>query len=266
MSDEQEQPKPSPSRSLRSVGDALGGWARRVGELVAEVSGTPSIPDELREPLQQARTLRLSGQLAQAQAILRGQIEAHQDQPHLRYALGLGFVHDLVTGGRPLRPLADVIASLQDALGPAPRQLLQGAHDLYDGRPEHALDALRRAARHLAEVPKRDAQETRLLVHLLAGLAQLRRGEQDRALRDLHKARTQLPPELGTPLRHVLLGHGVALLLASATRRPTTSTTPWPASCGCGCSPPRATSSEPRRCSRRSATTPATTRRACGWA
>lgn len=215
MSDEPEQPKPS-SRGLRSVGDALGGWARRVGELVAEVSGTPSVPDELREPLQHARMLRLGGELAQAQAIVRGQIESHPTQPHLRYALGLTFVHDLVTGGRPLRPLLDVIAALEDdALGPAPRQLLQGAHDLYDGRPEHALDALRRAARHLGEVPKRDAQETRLLVHLLAGLAQLRRGEQDRALRELHKARTQLPPELGIPLRHVLLRRGIALLLAA---------------------------------------------------
>jgi len=215
MSDEQEPPKPPPPRGLRSVGDALGGWARRVGELVAEVSGAPSVPEELREPLQHARTLRLSGQLPAAQAVLRGQIEAHPNQPHLRYALGLGFVHDLITGGRPLRPLADVIAALQDALGLAPRQLLQGAHDLYDGRPEPALDALRRAARHLGEVPKRDAHETRLLVHLLAGLAQLRRGEQDRALRDLNKARTQLLPELGTPLRHVLLRHGVTLLLAA---------------------------------------------------
>ena len=76
MSDEQEPPKPPPPRGLRSVGDALGGWARRVGELVAEVSGTPSVPDELREPLQHARTLRLSGQISQAQAVLRGQLEA----------------------------------------------------------------------------------------------------------------------------------------------------------------------------------------------
>lgn len=215
MSDDQEQPKPS-SRGLRSVGDALGGWARRVGELVAEVSGAPTVPDELREPLQQARALRLLGELSQAQAILRVQVEAHPGQPHLRYALGLTFVHDLITGGRPLRPLADVIAALEDdALGSAPRQLLQGAHDLYEGRPEPALDALRRAARHLGEVPKRDAQETRLLVHLLVGLAQLRRGHQDRALRELQKARTQLLPELGEPLRHVLLRHGVGLLLAA---------------------------------------------------
>ncbi|MCA9704451.1 MAG: dynamin family protein [Myxococcales bacterium] len=214
MSDEQEQGGPA-ARGLRSVGDALGGWARRVGELVAEVSGSPIVPDELREPLAEARQQRLQGQLAQAQATLRPLVEAHPGQPHLRYALGLTFVHDLVLGGRPLRPLADVIAALtDDALGPAPRQLLLGAHDLYDGRPEPALDALRRAARHLGEVPRRDAQETRLLVHLLAGMAQLRRGEQDRALRELHKARTQLPPELGTPLRHVLLRHGVALLLA----------------------------------------------------
>src|SRR5262245_6235890 len=118
MSDEQEPPKPPPPRGLRSVGDALGGWARRVGELVAEVSGTPTVPGELPDPLQHARTLRLSGQLAPSQAVLRGQLDAHPSQPHLRYALGLGFVHDLVTGGRPLRPLADAIAALQDALGP----------------------------------------------------------------------------------------------------------------------------------------------------
>lgn len=214
MSDEQDQGGPA-SRGLRSVGDALGGWARRVGELVAEVSGSVSVPDELRQPLDDARTQRLEGKLAQAQATLRTQVEAHPGQPHLRYALGLTFVHDLIIGGRPLRPLADVIAALEDdALGPAPRQLLQGAHELFEGRPEPALDALRRAARHLGEVPKHDANETRLLVHLLAGLAQLRRGEQDRALRELQKARTQLLPELGTPLRHVLLRHGVTLLLA----------------------------------------------------
>ncbi|MCA9652358.1 MAG: dynamin family protein [Myxococcales bacterium] len=214
MSDEQEQGKPR--SGLRSVGDALGGWARRVGELVAEVSGTPSVPDELREPLEQARRLRLSGELAAAQSTLRGLVEAHPGQPHLRYALGLTFVHDLVMGGRPLRPLADVIAALAgDELGPTPRHLLQGAHELFSERPEPALDALRRAARTVADVPKRDAHETRLLVHLLAGLAQLRRGEQDRALRELHKARTQQPADLGPPLRSVLLRRGVTLLLAA---------------------------------------------------
>ncbi len=214
MSDEQEQGKPA-SRGLRSVGDALGGWARRVGELVAEVSGTPTVPEELREPLAEAETQRLAGELAAAQAILRAQIESHPEQPHLRWALGLTFVHDLIMGGRPLRPLAEVITALEeDALGPAPRHLLQGAHDLFDGRPEPALDALRRAARHMGDIPKRSAQEIRLLLHMLTGLAQLRRGEQDRSLRELHKARTQLPPTLGAPMRQVLLRQGVALLLA----------------------------------------------------
>lgn len=214
MSDEQDQGKPR--SGLRSVGDALGGWARRVGELVAEVSGSPVVPEELREPLEQARRLRLSGDLSAAQASLHGLVESNPGQPHLRYALGLTFTHDLVMGGRPLRPLADVIAALaEDELGPTPRHLLQGAHDLFSDRPEPALDALRRATRTLGDVPKRDAQETRLLVHLLAGLAQLQRGEQDRALRELHKARTQLPPELGPPLRSLLLRRGVTLLLAA---------------------------------------------------
>ncbi|MEM7155793.1 MAG: dynamin family protein [Myxococcota bacterium] len=214
MSDEQEQGKPG--ARLRSVGDALGGWARRVGELVAEVSGTPTVPEELREPLATARTQRLAGELSAARSTLRSLVEAHPGQPHLRYALGLTFVHDLIMGGRPLRPLADVIAALgDDALGSTPRNLLQGAHDLYEDRPEPALDALRRATRGLADIPKTDAHETRLMLHLLGGVAQLRRGEQDRALREFHKARTQLPPELGAPLRAMLLRHGITLLLAA---------------------------------------------------
>jgi len=216
MSDEQEQGKPTALGGLRSVGDALGGWARRVGELVAEVAGSPSVPEELREPLAHARRQRLAGEIAEARTTLRGLVEAHPGQPHLRFALGLTFVHDLLTGGRPLRPLADVIAALQDdPLGPTPRHLLGGAHDLYAERPEPALDSLRRAARTLDALPKQDVQETRLLMYLLAGLAQLQRGEQDRALRELHKARSQLPEELGTALRTVLLDHGVRLLLAS---------------------------------------------------
>ncbi len=198
------------------MGDALGGWARRVGELVAEVSGAPSVPDELREPLDEARVHRMAGEPARAQVILRAQVEAHPGQPHLRYALGLTFVHDLVMGGRPLRPLADVIAALQDdALGPTPRYLLQGAHALFSDRPEPALDDLRRATRQLGDVPKADAQETRLLLHLLGGLAQIDRGHQDRALRELRKARTQIPSTLGEPLRRILLGRGIALLLAT---------------------------------------------------
>lgn len=216
MSDDQDEGKTAAQTRLKSVGDALGGWARRVGELVAEVSGTPSVPEALREPIAKARQERLAGELSKAQATLRALVEDNAGQPHLRFALGLTFVHDLLTGGRPLRPLADVIAALGDeALGPAPAQLLHGAHHLFEGKPEPALDALRRASRAMADLPKQDRQEAQLLAHLLTGLARLRRGEPDRALRELQKARTRLPSELGAPLRAVLLRHGIALLLAA---------------------------------------------------
>lgn len=216
MSDEQDEGKTTAKTGLRSVGDALGGWARRVGELVAEVSGTPTVPDALREPLDKARTLRLRGGITEARAALRALVEEHPGQPHLRFALGLTFVHDLLLGGRPLGPLSEVVAALgDDELGPAPRELLHGAHALHDDKPEVALDALRRAARSMSDVPKLDRQEAQLLAHLLTGLARLRRGEPDRALRELQKARTRMPATLGAPLRAVLLRRGIALLLGA---------------------------------------------------
>ena len=59
MSDEEEQRR-------FSVGDALGGWMRRVTDLVAEVSGSPPVPDELKPIIGEAREQRLGGDVAGA--------------------------------------------------------------------------------------------------------------------------------------------------------------------------------------------------------
>ncbi len=209
MADEPESPK-----ARRSVSDAIGGWARRVTELVAEVSGSVSIPKELEGPLDDLRTARYAGAADEAVARARKLQADHPDAPHLHLALGLGAMHQLALGGRPTKTLEDAAAGLQEKLGGGPQQLLQGAIKLASDEPEKALDHLRRAAADLGE-SKTDDDEIRLLTHLLAALAQLARGEEDRALRELHKARSRLPAEMGTPLRDIVLRHGVMLLLAA---------------------------------------------------
>lgn len=211
--DEQEQQ--SGGRKF-SVGDALGGWVRRVGELVSEVTGSPPVPDQLKPILMTGREERLGGDISGATERLRRTVQTHADEPHCRLALALTLVHDLILGGRPLKELSEAIDALQGGpLGEEPVDMLRGALLLYQGKPEPALDHLRRAARGTGSIAKEDIPEVQFLTSLLAGLTQLARGEEDRALRELYKAKARLPDALVPHLREVLIQRGVELLLAA---------------------------------------------------
>lgn len=210
--DEQEQQ----GQRRFSVGDALGGWVRRVGELVSEVAGAPPVPDALKPIISGAREQRFAGDVPAAVERLREAVKGHPDEPHLRLALGLTLLHDFVLGGRPLKELGESIAALDEGpLGTEAVDLLRGVHSLYDDMPELALDHLRRATRGTGGVAKDDVAELQFFVYLFAGLTQLARGEEDRALRELHKARARLPDPVAPHLRTVLVQRGVELLLAA---------------------------------------------------
>jgi GTPase SAR1 family protein len=203
------------SRALRSVGERLGRWGRRVGELVADVSGRPAVPEVLREPLARARRLRIEGDHDAAVTLLRELLPAHPEQPHLRFALGLSLVYALVLGERRVDAISDTEEALGTIFGEGPRRLLRAARLSFEGKPEPALDELRRAVSELGRLPDEDQLEARFLLHLLAGLAQRRLGYEERALRELQKARVRLPPEAGDTLRSRVLRHGVELSLAA---------------------------------------------------
>jgi GTP-binding protein EngB required for normal cell division len=210
-----EDDERSESNALRAVGERLGGWARRVGSLVADVSGRPTIPEPLRAPLNEARQRRLDGQHDQALFLLREQQAEHPEDSFLRWAIGLCHVYDLLHGGRPIRPLAEIIGNLGETLGRGPVQVLRGAQKLYEGHPDHALDELRRASADMVRLPEVDEAEARFVLHLLAGLAHLRLGNEERALRELQKTRARTPADAGASLRALILRHGVSLSLAA---------------------------------------------------
>ena len=214
MPDESE-PEGDDSSALRSVGEGLFGFARRVGEIVADAAGRPIPTDAIREPLANARIARLEGEHAGALTSLRALAKEHEGDPFVLVATGVTFVHDLLAGGRPLRPLKEVTDAVDDALGRGPKQLLQGALELYGDRPDRALDHFRRAAGDFGRLPDDDEVEARFLIHLLAGLAHLGQGTEERALRELQKARARMPAEAGPALRSLVLRHGVELSLAA---------------------------------------------------
>jgi len=202
-----------PPGRKRTVGDALGGFARRVGELIGEVAG--ALPDGLREPLDRARALRLGGAPDQGLGVLRSLPDALANHPLARYSAGICHVHDGLRGARPVKAIAEIIDELGEQLGPGPLQLLRAAHAGIEGRQEATLDELRRAARDLGRLGDAELEEARFLVHLLASRAHFALGNEDRTLRELRKAKSRLPAEAGTYLRHMVLVRGVEHLLAA---------------------------------------------------
>lgn len=205
----------SEGNPFKAVGERLGGWARRVGELVADAAGRPIVGEAIKEPLAEARALRLAGDPAAALARLRAIGGEHASDPFVQLEIGLTLVHDMLAGGRPLNPLAEARRELGDALGRGASQLLAGAHALFDDRPQIALDELRRAGSDLGRLPEPIQSEARWLLHLLAALAHLPQGNEERALRELQKARARTPATAGTSLRRLVLQRGVDLALAA---------------------------------------------------
>ncbi len=215
----EDSSEPSEAKSegsaLRSVGEALGGWARRVGVFVAETAGRPVIGEDIREPLAFARALRLDGDHQPALVRLRALLQEHPKEPFVRFAMALCHLHDLLYGGRPLRGLGEQHEALGEELGRGPHQLIAAALELYGGKPDRALDALRRARVDLVRMPEPVESESLWLSHVFAGLAHLELGNEERALRELQKARTRTPTSAGIKPRRLILSYGVELGLSS---------------------------------------------------
>lgn len=204
-----------PKSSRRSVGERLGGWARRFGDLVADATGRPAVIEPLREPLAETRVQRLGGEQEKALETLRRLANEYPKETFVNLAVGLTLVSDLVHGGRPLKALRDATEALGDQLGRGPAHVLQGAVQLFDGHPERAHDELRRGLVGMERLTADFEMEIRMWLHLLAGLAHLELGHEERALRELLKARARVPTVAGAIHRALLLERGVGLALAA---------------------------------------------------
>ena len=78
---------------LEDVGNTIGSWARKVRDYAVEVSESVGVPEAVRDAVDQARGLRLTGDPAGARAILRELIDAYREDPTLLNALALTAVH-----------------------------------------------------------------------------------------------------------------------------------------------------------------------------
>jgi GTP-binding protein EngB required for normal cell division len=205
--------EPPGASSLRSVGNVLGDLARRVGDLVAEVSDTVTLPEAVRQALAEARRRRFDGDWTGSDAILDAALAERPDDPHLHGARPLGRIHAMITGEQP--PNGPARGEPTEPPSPALAHLLAGAERLAADEPATALDALRRASRTAGERSSpEERRELRWLIDVGSARAHAALGDRERAIRDLHKARLGAPPELGTEPRRRLLELGAQLLLA----------------------------------------------------
>lgn len=216
---EPSNPEPEPESggdatgAFRAVGQALGGFARRVGALASSAAGRPVVPESLREPLSAIRALRYEGDRASALTQLRSLDAEHPGEPFVALALALTHLHDLLEGGRPIKALEDLDAAVSDGLGRGAPLLVAAGPLLAKDDPGRALDLIRRGMPELRRLPEPVESEAVWLAHVMAGLAQLQLGNEERSLRELQKARARTPSDVAGGLRRLILRHGVELAL-----------------------------------------------------
>ncbi|MBL8972543.1 MAG: dynamin family protein [Myxococcales bacterium] len=215
-SDDRPKDDPAgPGNTLRSVGSALGGWAKRVGKVITEVAG-PQQPEEVSRALTQAHDLRRAGQFATAHERLQPPLKTRPNDPSLLLSLALTLIEQaLVTPGR-----VDVLNAFADGLGKRGERnpggpLVEATQHLLRSEFDASLDALRRARKLLDELTGSLQPEARFVYHLLNTLTQAHRGRHERALLELHKTRARLPEGTHGPLRQLLIAEGTQISLAA---------------------------------------------------
>ncbi|TPV95288.1 MAG: hypothetical protein B7733_10560 [Myxococcales bacterium FL481] len=189
------EPPVTPSRN-RGLGASLGGafesLARRVSNVVAEVSETVSIPEPIRRAIEQARQARSVGEHARAEQLLEQARQDHGDHRALTNAVTLTRVaqawFDPTSVSLP-KPSGD-----PDASGRAVGHLVAASGELEAGQAQPALDELRRAVNDLSRISESDRNEVAFLIHAGRARAYELIGAGDRRLRELRKAQARLAP------------------------------------------------------------------------
>lgn len=202
----------------RTVGTALGGWARRVGSILSELTGPQGPPEEVARVLQQARDLRLAGEYGAAVDRVREALKQRAADPHLRLSLAITRISQVLTGTAHTSVLLELsepaATGKQQKERTLPEALVEATTLLLQNNFDAALDHIRRARKLVEEAPEHAAADVRFLHQLLTTLLQVRRGRFERALLEFQRARARLPEGTRGPLRALLVREGARLLLA----------------------------------------------------
>jgi len=215
-----------------AVGSALGGIARRVGELVSDVSETVTVAERTRESLARAERLRDAGRELEALDVIVSARAERPDDSLLVAGAKLTWCWAQIFGRTDQQFGLDRLATAAERRAPADDEsgqrtgratdplvetvddLAAAVLELRGDRPDGALDAVRRASRGKEPWLRSERAAYRMVLHTVAAKTLSSLGLRDRAIREVQRARAAAGPEPGPGVRATLIRLGTSLLLA----------------------------------------------------
>ncbi|MGB1698494.1 MAG: dynamin family protein [Nannocystaceae bacterium] len=195
-----------------SVGDALGGIARRVGEFVSGVSDTVTLPEVVRAALAEGATLQQQGMCDQAREIYLAALLERPDDPILLDALATCWIEARLFHQQHFD--APTFPAHDPSRYAASQGLVAATQAHESGDFERCLERVRKARR----APKSGTRRIRTVAnrcgHILAAYAYATMGRPRRAAHEVLSARATIDEETHLRVHAHVLRLGVHVMLA----------------------------------------------------
>jgi tRNA U34 5-carboxymethylaminomethyl modifying GTPase MnmE/TrmE len=203
-------------KAWREIGQALGGFARRVGQIVDDLQETARLPEELRAALDGLAGARQIENFEACARQLRDAGEIETWPPDLLGAALLTRIHARLVGAGFDPELSEAIAKASaDGLDDRPEAALERALSaLGNEKPLEARDALRRARRRREQLTRKQLEGFDDLAALIETDAHASSGFPQRAQRSLMTRIARRGEFEGTRLDLIFIERAVDIWLA----------------------------------------------------
>lgn len=195
-----------------SVGDALEGIARRVGEFVSGVSDSVTLPEVVRAALAEGVTLQQQGLSEQAQEIYLAALLERPDEPVLLDALAACWIEARLFHDQTFD--APAFPARETSRWSSSQGLVAATHAHQNGESERCLELVRKARRSPKNGPRGVRRIADRCAHMLAAHAYASLGRPRRAAHELLSARGTIDDTTNVKVHARVLRLGVHVMLA----------------------------------------------------
>ncbi len=195
-----------------SVGDALGGIARRVGEFVSGVSDSVTLPEVVRVALAEGAALQQQGSCLDAREVYLAALLERPDEPVLSHALATCWMEARLFHQQHFE--APAFPTEDPSRWAAIQSLVAAAQAHHNGESERCLEQVRKARRAPKISPRGVRRVADRCAHLLAAHAYASLGRPRRAAHEVLSARGTVDDSTNLHVRAGVLRLGVHVMMA----------------------------------------------------
>ena len=176
------------SKSWKDLGQAIGGFARKVGQMVDDLQETARLPENLRQQLEQLAAFREREDFEASAQLLLAAGDVDSWAPELAGAAQLTRVHARIVGAslhQEVNAALEKLGSNAEISDRPEFHLWAAVRALYNGRPLEVRDSTRRAKRRREQLTRHQMESFDDLVGFVETQAHLTQGYLQRAQRSL---------------------------------------------------------------------------------